>query len=387
MSSDALLFPEFEDPFVELHTTGLLPSQKLEDLIEAGHIRANVPICPDQIQPSSIDLRLGSIAYRIRASFLPTPNATVESKLQQVKVEEIDISGPTVLHKGFVYLVPLEEALSLPESISGKANPKSTTGRLDIFTRLITDYGNEFEYVRPGYRGKLYAEIAPLTFSVFVRRGTRLNQLRLRRGSPPPSDAMLFRLHEREPIVYSQDASAVEPTISEGLRLSVDLLGLEGSDIVGYKAKKRRETPPIDLAQMGHYAPEEFWEPVLRNAKKSVVLEPGEFYILRSREKVSIPPESAAEMVPYDPSVGEFRIHYAGFFDPGFGWGSDDQRGTHAVLEVRSHDVPSLLEHGQVVCRLIYERLLARPARLYGREIGSAYQSQRLALSKQFRCW
>ncbi|MGA2735888.1 MAG: 2'-deoxycytidine 5'-triphosphate deaminase [Bryobacteraceae bacterium] len=386
MSSDALvLFPELAAQPFDLHTTGLLPSQKLEDLIEAGHIRANVPIGADQIQPSSLDLRLGSVAYRIRASFLPTPNATVQSKLQQVKLEEFDISEATLLRKDSVYLVPLEEELSLPESISGKANPKSTTGRLDIFTRLITDYGNEFEYVRPGYRGKLYAEIVPLTFSVLVRKGTRLNQLRLRRGSPAPSDAMLQRLHEREPIVYGQDASPTEPTISEGLRLSVNLLGFEGSDIVGYQAKKG--APPIDLACINHYPPGEFWTPLFRNAERSVVLEPGEFYILTSKEKVSIPPDSAAEMVPFDPSVGEFRIHYAGFFDPGFGWGSEDRKGTHAVLEVRSHDVPSLLEHGQVVCRLIYERLLAPPAKLYGQEIGSTYQSQRLALSKQFQQW
>jgi dCTP deaminase len=384
MSSDALLlFPEFEGQLDDLYTTGLLPSQKIEELTEAGHIRAGVPICPDQIQPSSIDLRLSSIAYRIRGSFLPTPNATVQSKLQHVKLEEIDISDSALLQQGSVYLVPLEEELSLPESISGKANPKSTTGRLDIFTRLITDYGNEFEYVRPGYKGKLYAEIVPLTFSVIVRRGTRLNQLRLRKGIAPPSDAMLRRLHQRDPIIFSQDAIPVDPMISEGLRLSVDLMGFEGSDIVGYQAKKN--APPIDLARIGYYDSAQFWEPLLRDDQKSVVLQPGEFYILRSREKVSIPPGYAAEMVPYDPSVGEFRIHYAGFFDPGFGWGSDDQRGTHAVLEVRSHDVPSVLEHGQVVCRLIYERLMARPARLYGREIGSTYQSQRLSLSKQFK--
>lgn len=382
MTSTGLLFPELLAQDVE-YTTGLLPSQKLEELVEAGHIRASATICADQIQPSSIDLRLGPIAYRVRASFLPTVNSTVQKRLQDLKVAEIDVSHSAVLERDSVYIVPLLEELSLPDSISGTANPKSTTGRLDIFTRLITDYGNGFDNVRAGYRGRLYAEIVPLTFDIVIREGTRLNQLRLRRGNPVSWDKTLFMLNDREPIVYSQAASPVRPVISEGLWLSVDLLGTADSEIVGFQAKK--DAPPVDLARIGYYEPEDFWEPVYRDSRNYLILQPGEFYILTSKERVSIPPDWAAEMVPFDPSIGEFRIHYAGFFDPGFGWGGGELKGTHAVLEVRSHEVPSALADGQAVCRLTYERLQAPSAKLYGRDIGSSYQSQRLALSKHFK--
>jgi dCTP deaminase len=384
MSSDSLtLFPELLSEYVESRTTGVLPSQRLEDLISAGHIKASAPIEPDQIQPSSIDLRLGPVAYRVHASFLPNSKATVHRKLQDLQLGELDLSNKALLEKGAVYIVPLQEELSLPENFSGKANPKSSTGRLDVFTRLITDYGDAFEEVREGYKGKLYAEIVPLTFPVIVRKGARLNQLRVRRGNPPQFDKTLADLHAREPIVYSQDASPAEPLISGGLNLSVDLVGIDGDDIVGYRAK--RVNSPIDFANVDYYDARDFWEPLYRNASRSIVLEPGEFYILTSKERVSVPPHMAAEMLPFDPSVGEFRIHYAGFFDPGFGWSSEKPTGTHAVLEVRSHEVPSLLEDGQVVGRLKYEPLLAPPAKLYGRDIGSSYQSQKLSLSKHFR--
>jgi dCTP deaminase len=377
------LFPELLSQPVDSRTTGVLPSQRLEDLISAGHIRASVPISADQIQPSSIDLRLGPVAYHVDASFLPNSNNTVLRKLRDLQRGESDLSKPALLETGKVYIVPLQEELSLPENYSGKANPKSTTGRLDVFTRLITDYGDAFEEVREGHKGKLYAEIVPLTFRVIVREGTRLNQLRIRRGNPPHYDKTLFDLHEREPIVYSQDASPAEPLISGGLKLSVDLQGVDGADVVGYRAKK--DAPPIDFAKINYYDPRDFWEPLYRNPNRSIILKPGDFYILTSKEKVSIPPHMAAEMLPFDPSVGEFRIHYAGFFDPGFGWSSGRSAGSHAVLEVRSHEVPSLLEDSQVVGRLMYEPLLAPPAKLYGGEIGSSYQSQKLTLSKHFR--
>ena len=384
MTPDALmLFPELFNEPVQSRTTGVLPSQRLEELVSAGHIRASVPISADQIQPSSIDLRLGPVAYQVDASFLPNSGSTVDRKLKALARGVVDLSKSALLKKGRVYIVPLLEELSLPEDYSGKANPKSTTGRLDVFTRLITDYGDAFEEIREGYKGKLYAEIVPLTFEIFVREGARLNQLRIRRGNPAQHDKMLFDLHEREPIVYSQDASPAEPLISDGLKLSVDLQGISGAKVIGYRAK--RSTPPIDLDKVNHYDPSDFWEALCRNAEKALVLEPGEFYILTSKEKVSVPPHMAAEMLPFDPSVGEFRIHYAGFFDPGFGWSPERSTGSHAVLEVRSHEVPSLLEDGQVVGRLNYEPLLALPSKLYGREIGSSYQSQELALSKQFR--
>jgi dCTP deaminase len=375
------LFPEIVgEPAAR--TTGVLPSHRLEELILAGHMTANTPILSDQVQPSSVDLRLGPVAYRVRASFLPGQDNTVQRKLEALQIEKLDLTKSALLARGAVYVVPLLEELFLPDNFSGRANPKSSTGRLDVFTRLITDYGSSFEDIRPGYRGKLYVEIVPLTFSVIVREGTRLNQLRIRRGNPPFHDKALFDLHEQEPMVFSQDGSPLEPVISDGLKLSVDLQGID-TDVIGYRAK--RDAPPIDVGKIDYYETRDFWEPLYRTAGKSMVLDAGAFYILTSKEKVSVPPHMAAEMLPFDPSVGEFRVHYAGFFDPGFGWSPERSPGSHAVLEVRSYEVPSLLEDGQVVGRLNYEYLLAPPAKLYGQGIGSSYQSQKLKLSKHFK--
>jgi dCTP deaminase len=366
---------------------GVLPSQALEKMIATGVIRARMPILPEQVQPSSIDLRLGTEAYRVRASFLAAGSATVTSKLEQYRLHTLDLTRPAVLEKGCVYIVPLQEELSLPASISGKANPKSSTGRLDIFTRLITDEGRQFEIVPAGYRGRLFAEVVPRTFSVVVRQGERLSQLRLFQGSHQPSDQLLREIDSAETLVYLPDESRGEANIENGLRLSVDLVGIEGSSVIGFRAK--RHAPLIDLSKIGHYPTEDFWDPIFRNESRTLVLDPEDFYILASREKVRIPPQYAAEMVPYDPTIGEFRIHYAGFFDPGFGYGSGDGdggiRGTRAVLEVRSHEVPFILEDGQVVASLVFERLLERPRALYGEGIGSNYQRQGLKLSKHFR--
>ena len=377
------LFTELRE-HLPTYTTGILPSQSIEELIAAGHITATPPVAPEQIQPSSLDLRIGPVAYRIRASFLSSRNSRVIDKLHDNHLYKIDLTRPAVLERGCAYIAPLLEELSLPSDISGKANPKSTTGRLDVFTRLITDFGSEFERVPAGYKGKLYTEIVPRTFSIVLHEGARLNQLRLRRGNPPPSDSELERLHESETLVYTENDVRGDALISnKSLWLSVDLNGDENSDIIGYKA--RRNTALIDLSKINHYDPLEYWEPIHRTKSRSLVLDPRDFYILASKERVRIPHNFAAEMVPYDPSVGEFRIHYAGFFDPGFGYGADDIKGTHAVLEVRSHEVPFLLEDGQVVGRLVFERLLSAPSKVYGQGIGSSYQHQRLALSKHFR--
>ncbi len=385
MASEALaLFPELllsEDG----QGTGLLPSQKLSRLVELGYVRAAAPIEADQIQPSSIDLRLGSTAYRVSASFLPGSNTTVANKLKDLVVEEIDLSRPAQLARNHVYIVPLMEELNLPQFLSGKANPKSTTGRLDVFTRLLCDYTDEFDQVPNGFKGGLFAEIVPRTFDVIVRQGTKLSQLRLVRGKPAPSGTRLSELHQSEGLVYSDD-EVLTPMISKkSLWLSLDLKGTNGSEIVGYKAK--RGAAPVDLSRVGYYDPAEYWEAIRRPERSAIVLEADEFYILASKERVRIPPDYAAEMVPFDPSVGEFRIHYAGFFDPGFGCRSDDLRGTHAVLEVRSHGIPFLVEDGQKIGRLIFEQMLAVPAKLYGGTIGSSYQFQGLALSKQFKPW
>jgi dCTP deaminase len=362
---------------------GVLPSQAIEKMVAAGQIKSRAPVLPEQIQPSSIDLRLGAEAFRVRASFLANGAATITSKLDQYRLHTIDLTRPAVLEKGCVYIVPLQEELALPAHISGKANPKSSTGRLDIFTRLITDEGRQFEIVPAGYHGRLYAEVVPRTFSVVVRQGERLSQLRLFQGDYTPSDALLRELEIEESLIYLPDETRGEAHIQNGLRLSVDLAGEAGLGIIGYRAKKH--APLIDLARVQHYDPEEFWDPIRCNESQTLILDPEDFYILASRERVRIPAQYAAEMVPFDATIGEFRIHYAGFFDPGFGYGSGDITGTRAVLEVRSHEVPFIMEHGQIVASLVFERLLERPRVLYGEGIGSSYQRQGLKLSKHFK--
>ena len=385
------LFPELERELRKSHTTGVLSSQRIKDLVSSGRIGRSAgaePIQEYQFQPASIDLRLGPVAYRVQASFLPGVSSTVEAKLQELKMSEVDLTRPAVFEKGCVYVVPLMEELFLPWDISAKANPKSTTGRLDIFTRLITDYGAEFEKVPKGYKGKLYVEVVPRTFTVVLRAGARLNQIRFVRGSPPPleSEGRLGKVEQKDPLVYDEENPA-KATISRGLRISIDLEGsAPGSrdEIIGFRAKKH--APAVDLEQVNHYAPADFWEPLWGAPRQKLILNPDDFYVLVSKQRVSIPPELAAEMVAYDPSMGEFRIHYAGFFDPGFGYDPSNRvRGTHAVLEVRSHEAPFMLEHGQMVGRLIYERLTEVPDKIYGPGIGSSYQYQRLSLSKQFR--
>jgi len=380
------LFPESEGKVAEtseMLQDGILPSQGIRDLIKDGHIRAFPEITEQQVQPASLDLRLGDIAYRVQASFLPR-NATVEQRIQelQLRMVRVDLTRPTLFEKGCVYIVPLCEELQLPEGVSARANPKSSTGRLDIFTRLITDYGANFERVVPGYRGRLYAEVASRTFSVVVRAGMSLNQLRFIRGTPAPSERAMRRLDRQDPLVWEKGNPRRALIEKKSLTVSVSLCATD-SPIVGYKAKQN--TSVIDLAQVNHYAPEDFWEIKKDPGTRGLILEPGDFYILASKEEISVPPEWAAEMVPMDQDIGEFRIHYAGFFDPGFGYGADDVKGTHAVLEVRSHEVPFLLEDGQVVAGLEYHQLLEVPDKIYGQGIGSSYQHQRLALSKHFR--
>jgi dCTP deaminase len=363
-------------------STGILPSQHIHDLIQQRHLTASVDFEADQLQPASIDLRLGPLAYRVRASFLPN-RTSVRQRLEELDSHEMDLTRPAVLERGGVYIVPLLESVSLPEQFWAKANPKSSTGRLDILTRLITDFGTRFDYVPTGYKGKLYLEIAPQTFSVMVSQGTRLSQLRFWRGAPLPSDTLLTRLHEDEGVVYVGDDEPAEALISKGLWIHVDLSGGGPAGIIGYRAKGH--APVIDLAQIDFYAARDFWDPIFANESRFLILDPGEFYILGSQERLQIPPTVAAEMVGYEPKLGEFRVHYAGFFDPGFGYGLGDMKGTPAVLEVRSLGVPYVLENGQQVARLIFEPLMAVPDRIYGPEIGSSYHLQGLSLSKQFR--
>jgi dCTP deaminase len=363
---------------------GILPSQELREFVREGAISAP-ELGEDQIQPSSIDLRLANEAFLVRASFLPgsaTPlleKAAANGMLQR----RIDISAPTILEPGLIYLIALQESLDLPPDVFGIANPKSTTGRLDIFTRLITDVGDEFERVRRGYSGKLYIEVVSQTFPILVRAGMRLNQLRLARGRHVfAGDRALRKLDQADPLVDAGEES-LQANVDRGLRLTVDLKG-NGSGVVAYRARKTRT--PVDLSKINHYDIDEFWTPVYRNDKLQCVLEPGEFYILASRQRVRVPPGYAAELLPYDLATQEFRVHYAGFFDPGFGYGTAGEiPGTRAVLEVRASQMPILLEDDQFVGRLNYYRMAAVPDKVYGGVIGSSYQQQGLALSKQFK--
>ncbi len=362
------------------HTTGILPYQALKELIRNKEVMAAAEFSEQQVQPASIDLRLGSVAYRVRASFLPGEGYTVKQKIDLFGMHKIDLAQGAVLEKGCVYIAPLLEYVALSSRISGLANPKSSVGRLDIFTRLITDHTSEFDRIRPGYAGPLYAEISPRTFSIVVRQGSRLNQLRVRRGSPSYSDAELFRLQEQLQLV---DRPLEARHVQRGLPVTVDLSGEPGADLVGFRAKKHADL--IDLDKIAHYDPLDYWEPIAAGRERAIILNPDDFYVLASKEAVNVPPDHAAEMVAYDTLVGEFRVHYAGFFDPGFGHAGEGAQGTRAVLEVRSHDVPFMIEDGQLVGRLVYERLTDVPDKLYGPAIGSSYQRQGLQLSKQFK--
>ena len=355
--------------------TGVLPDIGLHALIDAGQLAADADWVEGQIQPASVDLRLGTRAYRVRASFLATDGASVAERLDTFTMHEIDLSEGAVLEKGCVYVVPLMERLALPDDISAVANAKSSTGRLDLLTRTITDGGTEFDRIPAGYTGPLYAEICPRSFSVLVRPGQRLNQIRFRRGQAVLDDAGLQALHAEVGLVSGT------PVISEGLGFSVDLKPERGT-LVGYRAKPH--TGVIDLDKIGHYDPVEYWEPI-HTAEGRIILDPGAFYILVSREAVTIPPTHAAEMAPYVAMVGEFRVHYAGFFDPGFGWAEAGGAGSRGVLEVRCHEAPFVLEHGQIVGRLVYEHMLEKPSALYGADLKSNYQAQGLKLSKHFR--
>jgi dCTP deaminase len=332
--------------------SGILPSQSIRALAEQGAITATAALATDQIQPASLDLRLGGLAWRVRASFLPGLGRTVEARLKDVAMHRLDLTAGAVLEKGCVYIAQIQERVSLPPGVSARANPKSSSGRVDVFVRLLTDNGARFDDVAEGYDGPLFLEIAPQTFSVLVRTGTRLNQLRLKAGAPP---------------------------VIRSLDVGVDLTGA----LAGFRA--RRHAGVIDLDHVNGHDPRDFWEP-LEPRRGELLLDPGEFYILASKAAIEIPSLQAAEMTPIDPSVGEFRVHYAGFFDPGFGTAEAGASGSRGVLEVRSHETPFLLEDGQTVARLVFEPLTSRPDRLYG-EDGSHYQRQGLKLSKHFRPW
>ena len=365
---------------------GLLSRQKIKLLAQRDMVKADLPFDDSQFQPASLDLRLGRKAFRVRASFLPGKSRAVSDQLEALSYDEINLEDGAVLERGCVYVVPLLESLKLRDSISASANPKSSTGRLDIFTRLITDRSEVFDRVEAGYDGPLYAEISPRSFSIRVRTGTRLNQIRFRRLHSQQMLTTDFSLSDRELRQWHENVSPLvngEANIRNGLILRVALARESVGELIGYRAQKH--TDVVDVERIAHYDVRDFWEPIAARAEKRLILDPDEFYILASQERLHIPPELAAEMAPIDPAMGEFRVHYAGFFDPGFGWAPGGHPGSRGVLEVRSHEVPFILEDGQIIGRLAYEKMADEPEVLYGQTPVSNYQGQDLKLSKHFR--
>ncbi len=371
---------------------GVLPYQSLRAAADAGWITATAPIDDKQFQPASLDLRLGPVAYQLRASFLPY-RETVQARLDateagdsELVIDRISLESGATLQRGSVYLVPLRERLALPPSVRGRCNPKSTTGRLDVFTRVITDATPRFDEVAAGYRGALYLEVSPQSFPVRVQAGHSLNQLRLVSGASLLSDAELVELYRTGPLLYDDDDRPVpieRATFNEGLCMGIDLSGRKTGGIIGFRAHPN--PPAVDLSRVDHYDAGEFWEPIKRPGRDSYILEANRFYILVSKERIRVPPGFAAEMVVYDAGAGEIRTHYAGFFDPGFGYGDGGVLGTKVVMEVRAREVPFLVYDGQISFKVLFERLADRPGRLYGVGLGSSYQNQTLTRSKQFR--
>ena len=367
---------------------GVLPDHELRGAVTNGWITAAAPLGDEQFQPASLDLRLGPVAYQLRASFLPF-REPVQDRLDgdgDLVIDRLSLAEGATLQRGSVYLVPLQEALALPPTVRGRSNPKSTTGRLDIFTRVITDRTPRFDEIAPGYRGQLYLEISPQSFPVRAHAGACLNQLRLLVGDGAVSDAALRALYESGPLLYDDDDRPLplsRVTVNDGLCMGVDLSGRATDGIIGYRAHPN--PPAVDLARVGHYDPAEFWEPIKRPSRDAYILEANRFYILVSKERIRVPPEFAAEMVVYDAGAGEIRTHYAGFFDPGFGFGDGSVRGTKVVMEVRAREVPFLVYDGQTSFKVWFERLRSRPGRVYGVGLRSSYQHQTLSLSKHFK--
>ncbi|VAW19932.1 Deoxycytidine triphosphate deaminase [hydrothermal vent metagenome] len=357
---------------------GIFSARLIGDLCNKGALKYQRQLDKDQIQPASLDLRLGAKAFRVRSSFLPGPKHTVAQRIDELKLHEIDLEGGAVLERGCVYLVPLLEQLCLPENVAAAANPKSSTGRLDVFTRVICDYARSFDTITPGYCGPIYLEISPRTFPVLVRYGSRLAQMRFRKGNPRLTIDEHRQLHAEQTLVLDPNIE-----VANGVSLSIDLKGQGRNGLIGFRSK--HHTAVVDIDKKSALEVLDFWDPLYNRGRAEMILDPDEFYILVSRESVHVPPDYAAEMLPFDHLVGEFRVHYAGFFDPGFGHASAGGTGSRAVLEVRSHEVPFLLGHGQTIGRLIYEKMAERPEMLYGASLGSNYQAQSLKLSKHFK--
>ena len=357
--------------------SGIFPDHLLHEAADKGVIHSEFTIPPSNFQPASLDLRLGEKAYSLQCSFLPT-SAPVTDRLSQLTIAEIDIRDGAVLERNRPYLIPLLEQLALPEDVSAKTNPKSSTGRLDIFTRVITDHSSRFDTIPPGYHGPMYIEVFSRSFTIRVKTRLSLNQLRLAQGNPACDPGEILSLHQHTPLVFPMTAT---PDQDNNIPLTIDL-----NDPVhpaGYRAKKNSAL--LDLSLRSHYRPSDFWEPVFPSEDRTIILEPEEFYLFSAAERIAIPPAYAAEMNAYQTSIGELRTHYAGFFDPGFGHGPHHAGRIRPAMEIRAHDVPFMTAPGQTVCTLTFERMLAPPYTVYGQDIGSSYQEANRVLSKHFK--
>ena len=364
---------------------GVLPDETIHRFLADGTIAQSIRRTPDRVQPASLDLTLGARAWRVRASFLPSQTQDVKARLDEtLLMHEIDLTDGAVLERGCVYLAELNERLALPENVAASANPKSSTGRIDVFVRMVVDRGASFDEAPAGYHGPLYVEISPRTFSILAREGSSLNQLRLKIGRPSLDDTALKTLHGQTPLIDS------DADISDGIGLRIDLTsgtgptgkGIESDTPIGWRA--RRHAGLIDIDKRAALEPHDYFEPIMPTKNGSIILDPDEFYILASKERLQVPPGYAAEMTPINTGLGEFRVHYAGFFDPGFGYRDNTAPTSRGVLEVRSHDAPFVLDDGQLVARLVYEKMASIPGKLYGEDLASNYQGQGLRLSKHF---
>jgi len=369
----------------EIETQGILPTRWLREAANDDVIFTERYKIPEaNFQPATLDLRLGETAHRLRCSFLPD-SSSVMDKLLDLGMEEIDLRDGAILERNRPYLIPLIEEMRLPENIQAKTNPRSSTGRLDIFTRVITDHSHKFDEIKAGYQGRLYLEVVSRSFTIKVQTELSLNQLRLFKGDPRCQPGEVRQLHREQPVVLAHgrhNEQLSEPGDDNSINLGVDLIGHPSG--VGFRAKKNSNL--LDLSKRNYYDPGDYWEPVVAEKTNRIVLEPEEFYLLTAAESVRVPPDYAVEMTAFDPSSGELRTHYAGFFDPGFGFGDDGKMaGVQPVMEVRAHDVPFMIEHGQKVCTLTYEKMLEAPDKLYGPKIGSSYQGEGLVLSGHFK--
>jgi len=325
-----------------------------------------------QIQPSSIDLSLSDECYEIKTSFL-SPDSKVRDKLNKIYSKKINLKTSKIFKKNKTYIVRLNETLHLNNSISGHCNPKSSTGRLNIFCRTILDYCDEYEKIPKNYNGEIFLEITTRSFDIKISKGDKLNQMRLRKKTNNYlNDKDLKKINKRNALIFTNKKNIIE----NGLRISVDLSN--DNKICAYVAKKTSLN--INFSKISFYEIKKFWKP-LKPVNNSLIIEKNKFYILKSREKIRIPSNLAGEMIPYDTGIGDFRAHYAGFFDPGFG----DPKGSYAVLEVKTNELPFILEDGQTIARIKYEKLNKKTFLVYGSIINSNYQNQKLALSKHFK--